>query len=383
MPGSRLRAAGRPVRPTREGGQALALFAISILAIIAMAALLVDGGMAWSNRRSAQSAADTSVIAAAKAISDGSDLTAATNAAQAVASVNGFSSSYSDCDNAAKTDGVVVNRPPQQSTTHNADNDYVEVIVNRPMQTSFAAAVGQSCWMVSAHAVAQTEPATPGGPAILALDTGCNNSTLHWNAHQVTVIGNVVSNGQIDMNDPDGVVTNGQMIYKQGCIPVPDVPGQYDAQSTTVFTPDPFKYTIADFTCTVSAQDITIKTATIDGVFCAERTITIDNENMTGTATFIAPKITCAKAADIRPKQNNVLMWSNLVQGDGINWKCEQMLWGGIIYAPTSDIHITAKENSVVQGNIWALRVELGGQGWTIEGASSGTPNEGVVKLVE
>ena len=57
----------------REGqrGQALVLFAILLVVILGGAGLLVDGGMAWANRRQAQAAADLAVLAAAKAIAEG------------------------------------------------------------------------------------------------------------------------------------------------------------------------------------------------------------------------------------------------------------------------------------------------------------------------
>lgn len=55
----------RPARRRGEGGQAIVLFALVLVAIIAMAGLLIDGGMAWANRRQAQNAADTAALAAA------------------------------------------------------------------------------------------------------------------------------------------------------------------------------------------------------------------------------------------------------------------------------------------------------------------------------
>lgn len=383
--------AARPGRRrSAESGQALVILAISMAAIVAMAALLVDGGLGWSNQRLAHAAADTAAIAAAKSFTFSENVTTATNATNAVASSNGFEATYTDCDGVSKTDGVVIHRPPTTGAFAGNSN-YVEVIVTRPMNTTFAAFIGQPCFMVSARAVAQTTPATPGGPAILAMGTECSSGNLHWNAHNVTVIGDVVSNGWIDMNDPDAQVQNGLLTYKAGCPTgtIPDVPGQYDAESTSTPTPDPFPYTRADFTCTVSSPpggDLTITSATVDGVYCADRVLKIDNAAMTGTATFIAPKITCAKAANLNPKVNGVLMWSTIVSygSDGINWKCGDMTWSGILYAPTSQLHITPKANTVISGNIWVWNLELGGDNWVIQGAATGgTPSDANVKLVE
>ena len=44
-------------RARMEGGQIIPLFAFCLVAMLAVAALLMDGGLAWANRRQAQSAA--------------------------------------------------------------------------------------------------------------------------------------------------------------------------------------------------------------------------------------------------------------------------------------------------------------------------------------
>ena len=57
----------------REHGQIIVVFAICLVAIIAVAGLLIDGGMAWGNRRQAQAAADTSALAAAVKAAEGAN----------------------------------------------------------------------------------------------------------------------------------------------------------------------------------------------------------------------------------------------------------------------------------------------------------------------
>ena len=139
----------------REHGQIVVVFAICLVAIIATAGLLIDGGMAWGNRRQAQAAADTSALAAAVKAAEGANSAAVTAAAQAVATENAFTTNYTDCGGVARTNGVVVNRPPSaQAEPQHRNTGFVEVITNRPMRTAFAGIVGQSCWMVSARAVA-------------------------------------------------------------------------------------------------------------------------------------------------------------------------------------------------------------------------------------
>lgn len=54
-----------------EKGQNLVLFTLVLLGLLAMAALLLDGGMAYANRRTAQAAADASALAAAEMYCNG------------------------------------------------------------------------------------------------------------------------------------------------------------------------------------------------------------------------------------------------------------------------------------------------------------------------
>ncbi len=146
---------GLPRRHGREGehGQLIVVFALALVAIIAMAGLLIDGGMAWANRRQAQAAADTTALAGAVAAASGASNTDMVVAASAIATTNGFAVNYTDCGGTARTNGVVVRRGPLTGP-HTGDTNFVEAITTRPMKTTFAGAVGQSCWLVSARAVA-------------------------------------------------------------------------------------------------------------------------------------------------------------------------------------------------------------------------------------
>jgi Flp pilus assembly protein TadG len=64
-----------------EKGQALVIIVIAIVALIGMLALIIDGGMAYANRRSAQNAADAGALAGATELCKGNGITAATNQA--------------------------------------------------------------------------------------------------------------------------------------------------------------------------------------------------------------------------------------------------------------------------------------------------------------
>jgi Flp pilus assembly protein TadG len=157
-----------------ERGQVIVLFILAMVTMIAMAGLLVDGGLAWANRRQAQAAADTAALAAAQAIVSGSN---DATAARTVAGANGFGAG-TDCHGHALPDnGVTVNRPPADGA-HAHDANYVEVITTRRMQTSFAAVVGQGCWMVSARAVSSIGSQSVAQCSFCSLNRTSQNHTL-------------------------------------------------------------------------------------------------------------------------------------------------------------------------------------------------------------
>ena len=174
-----LRIGGRhqDVRRRDERGQLLIVFALALVTIIAFAGLLMDGGMAYVTRREAQNAADTAALAAAKSIATGGTGSVPATAADAIAAANGFATAYTDCTGHARTDGVTVNDPP--SSGPNAGSaGYVEVITQRAMKTGFSAIVGQTCWMVSARAVAIASSNSVATCNFCSLNNTSQNHTL-------------------------------------------------------------------------------------------------------------------------------------------------------------------------------------------------------------
>jgi Flp pilus assembly protein TadG len=385
-------------RDGRNGahGQMIVLFGLCLIAIIAMAGLLIDGGMAWANRRQAQAAADTAALAGAKAIAGGN----VTTAAQIIGGANGFGAGTDCGGNALPNAGVTVNRPPLTGPHTVANdpvhaNDYVEVITTRKMATTFASAVGQSCWMVSARAVAQATPATPTGPAILALDTNCGGGgkgTLKWGGADINVIGDVISNGGIDWSGSGGGVASG---YKFTYVSPPcsydphtnlGLPNQ--AQPVTSIMADPFTFTTADFHCSngpslpSKLQLPSSGTVIPDGTYCATDSITIKTATSTcAHCTLIAPGIAISAAdVNLEPNEHGVLLWATGTAG--VNWSGSSGYWGGIVYSPNGNLQISGATGETISGNIWGLTVQFPGSGWSIQAPTSGA-NKAVVKLVE
>jgi Flp pilus assembly protein TadG len=174
----------------RERGQMVVIFTLCLLVLVAVAGMLLDGGMASANRRQAQAAADTAALAAAKAYATGGD---ATSAALAIAATNGFASSTTNCSGGTIT-GVSVNNPPT-SGSYNATPGYIQVVVQRAMRTGFSGLVGQPCWMVSARAVASVNNSAVAPCNFCSLnDTNDNHTLVLKNGATLRVDGEIYVN---------------------------------------------------------------------------------------------------------------------------------------------------------------------------------------------
>lgn len=73
---------------TKEKGQTMVIFALGIIAFIAILALVLDGGMTYASRRKAQNAADAGALAGATVLCKGDGETAAIDAAWSYAVEN-------------------------------------------------------------------------------------------------------------------------------------------------------------------------------------------------------------------------------------------------------------------------------------------------------
>jgi Flp pilus assembly protein TadG len=149
-----------PARREREGGQIIVLFALAMVAIIAMVGLVLDGGSAFSQRRGEQSAADLAALAAANSILINGDENEATALARTVAAENGF------------THGV-------GGTVVTASYDYtigirVTVDISALHRNNFVGIVGMPTWTVGVTATAKTGSGPNGaqaaGPMIFSID---------------------------------------------------------------------------------------------------------------------------------------------------------------------------------------------------------------------
>jgi Flp pilus assembly protein TadG len=132
----------------REGGQALVVFVLALVAIIGMTGLVLDGGSVFAQRRAQQNVADLAAMAAVIAYANtpgdqsAKDF-AARSRAQAVAAENGYA------DGVDQVDVDVI-------STLSANSARYLVRVHRPHRNNFAGLLGQPVWNVSANAAAVT-----------------------------------------------------------------------------------------------------------------------------------------------------------------------------------------------------------------------------------
>ena len=180
-----------------QRGQTLVLFALLLVVILGGAGLLVDGGMAWANRRQAQAAADLAALAAARAIADGgfqcnaTGLASAQAAATTVASFNGFSN--------------VTVEYPTASGNHTGCS-YVRVTVSRSMATTFSRVMGQDTWTPQATAVGaamQVLGAAAANCTFCSLNTTNKNHTLLVQLGSTLIVDGDIYVNSSNGNDPD------------------------------------------------------------------------------------------------------------------------------------------------------------------------------------
>jgi Flp pilus assembly protein TadG len=147
-------------------GQILIIFALALVAIIAMVGLVLDGGSTFAQRRSEQNAADLSALAAANDLIVNQGSADWVGTAHAIARLNG----YEDGKNGA-TVTVTCKNCPGQALDAAYDGVQVTVDITGKHTNAFAGVVGMTSWDVSVTATSKTgwpDSATGPGPFIVS-----------------------------------------------------------------------------------------------------------------------------------------------------------------------------------------------------------------------
>ena len=141
-------------RTRANDGQIIVIFALGLVAMIAMVGLVLDGGSTFAQRRAQQSAADLAALAGANEYFLDGDKAAAIQGARDVAAMNGFVHD--------PTAGKRVDVAFQQNDT------LLVVDITSPHRNSFTGVVGMTQWQVSTTATVNfgIPDTAQGGPFI-------------------------------------------------------------------------------------------------------------------------------------------------------------------------------------------------------------------------
>jgi Putative Flp pilus-assembly TadE/G-like len=220
----------------RERGQAMILIVFSIIGILGMSALAIDGGNAYVDRRKTETAASAAALTASITRIEGSDWRAA---ALATARTNGY-------DNNGITNTVELNTPPL-SGPYVGNSEYIEVIITSHLSTYFGVVIGIPQVTSIAHAVSQSKPAEYGqmfdGYAVVSLapHSDCEHKVGFVIYEEATI--NLIGGG-LFVNSDNSLCAF--MSYGSGSVRVKDdspitVVGGEQIQKTQLITPYPIQ----------------------------------------------------------------------------------------------------------------------------------------------
>ena len=164
-----------------EKGQALILIVFAVIGLLALTGLAVDGSQTYVNRQGAQNAAETAALTGALDLAN-SNASGVVNDAKGSASANGFP---------AGTNTTITVNPGSSGFTAGCNgttpsfsnaSQYVQVIIQTNVPTSFSSIVGVKQTHNCVDAIARGQSGSTGsmfnGAAIVSTDnaSGCNQT---------------------------------------------------------------------------------------------------------------------------------------------------------------------------------------------------------------
>jgi len=225
------------LRPRGQAGQALMTFALSATALMMFAGLTFDVGALYLEKRRVQVAADAAAFGAAHEIVR-KNWDYVTSAAHDDAILNGY-------DDASSAVRVTVNHPPLSGSKIGDDN-YVEVIIERDVPTTFMRVAGPEFSTVHGRAVAGSQP--DFGPRCLLALNGSASESMRFVGTSDLIAPNC--DMQTNSNAPDAIYSNGGACVLAKEIGYPADGGVRDGSecleptpiSNAIPAPDPYAY---------------------------------------------------------------------------------------------------------------------------------------------
>jgi Flp pilus assembly protein TadG len=283
-----------------EKGQALILITLAAIGLFAFAALAIDGSMAFSNKRHAQNAADTSALAGALSYAREGKVDNIETVALARAKSNGYENITGDTSTLVT---VTVTDVPIEECPGDATGKDITVTIESYMNTTFSRVIGRdkiasgatatarACGyklvpLFDGHAVVGLNDAL--SPCALAFDTG-NSSSVTWRVEGSGIFSNSCAFSKDEDTvtfDPGLCVSTvgGTDPHDWDCTPQ-SVPEQYDWDDYVLanMPPNPCDGTPGD----IGKSPPPIGSIFKDGVYCISnldnytmQNITLDNATL-------------------------------------------------------------------------------------------------------
>jgi hypothetical protein len=395
-----------------ESGQVAILLALGLVGLVAFAALAIDGGRLYAEKRGAQNAADNAVMAAARAMCLGDDVF---SAALALASENGY-------DNDGVGDIVTVNRPPAAGA--NAGNsDYVEVVIVSNFPGALIQFIRPGGLQITVRAVSTCLLGVGSGlPAIHVNSQTCNNALL-WSGSSGSLQGGMHSNNDVQITGNNTTIA-GMASYvttiDANPVNVTFIPAPPNNPVQISVTEDPLGFDIEDYApggskaalvqgagfyrycdCDIDMNWLEDNhyfdeaTDTIlDGLYYATGDISINGPHVHGNAvTFIAEGEVKLRGPNqvISPYMNDLLAFSGKAYGND-NHACNSPViklslsgstYEGYFYAPYGNINISGA-NIQITGALVGYVVSVTGSGFSLMNTSMYVPvRPGTIEITE
>jgi hypothetical protein len=189
-----------------ERGQALVIVALALIGLIGITGLAIDGSMALADRRHAQNAADTAVLAGALTYIQECGKTGCDEAAEIASAQVAMQVAALDRAGSNGYTGDLIHSEVEVHTCDNAgasceapyagDGNYLQVVIISHLKTTFAGVIGipQIHNRVQAVALADDDDTGPlyDGNAIVALaptGKGCDGEFIVGGSGTVTIVG--------------------------------------------------------------------------------------------------------------------------------------------------------------------------------------------------
>lgn len=380
-------------RERAERGATAITVAISLLVLMGFAALAMDGGLGFDDRRGTQNAADNAALAAAwEACNPSIPASDPETAALAVAAENGYD------DMSADTNVTV---------TPLSASEY-EVVIQTTNDATFArVGTGADTVSVTSRAIANCEEEPfLGGYAIFAGAEHCSNGgsvELNLSGSTKEVNGGIFSNGDLAIQGANTTI-NGEVEYRGTYNSNSGVPAEQYFGSPKEY---PVDLEIADFHAggsyrsdpnfidaggsritnswmitngyaTGNNSSITI---TESGIYYTSYTGNQDAIDLRGVSTdpgvevtFVADgqiqvvgEASITGYAPITPgATTSLLMFSNAgsppaCNTNAIKFSGNDLTWTGLMFAPNGEIEMSASSNVAVNGSIIAHSVSVSG----------------------